>query len=197
MTRDDRELWQRVGAGDADAFAVLYDRYQALVYRFCFRRTADWGRAEDLTSAVFLEAWRKRRRIRLHDDRLGPWLLGVATNVVRNDRRSLRRYSDVLARIPPLQPENDFAGELGDRLDAAARAAELIERVRGLPRREQEVVALQWEGLTTSEMAAALRTTQAAVRSRMSRARRRLGSTAATDVPAPGSRASIEGSKLL
>ena len=196
MTHDDRELWRRVGAGDPNAFAALYDRYQALVYRFCLRRTADWGRAEDLTSAVFLEAWRKRQRIRLHDGWLGPWLMGVATNVVRNDRRSIHRYASVLARIPPLQPETDFAGDVGERLDAAVRAAELLERIRSLPRREQEVVALHWEGFSTAEIAAALRTTEAAVRSRMLRARRRLGS-ASTPAASARSRAPIEGSKLL
>lgn len=35
------------------------------MYQHCFRRTGSWSAAEELTSVVFLEAWRKRRDVRL------------------------------------------------------------------------------------------------------------------------------------
>jgi DNA-directed RNA polymerase specialized sigma24 family protein len=44
--------------------------------------------AEDLTSVVFLEAWRRRAEVELERDLALPWLLGVAMNVLRNRRRS-------------------------------------------------------------------------------------------------------------
>ena len=58
----DRELWRRAVAGDAEAFGQLFDLHAKAVYNFCFRRLADWAMAEDMTSAVFLEAWRRRRQ---------------------------------------------------------------------------------------------------------------------------------------
>lgn len=111
---EDGELWARAQAGDAGAFGVLFDRHANSVYRYCFRRSADWAIAEDLTSVVFFEAWRRCADVELGEGRLLPWLLGVATNVIRNQRRSLRRYRAALERLPPLE----FANRVSDPLVA-------------------------------------------------------------------------------
>src|ERR1700712_959649 len=77
---------------DPDALATLFDRYGDRIYNHCFRATGDWAEAEDATSSVFLEVWRHRHRVRLHDGSTLPWLYGVATHVCRNAGRSRRRY---------------------------------------------------------------------------------------------------------
>jgi DNA-directed RNA polymerase specialized sigma24 family protein len=59
----DRELWQLVGDGDSAAFGQFFDRHATAVYNHLFRRTANWSEAEDLTSAVFLLAWRRRGKV--------------------------------------------------------------------------------------------------------------------------------------
>jgi hypothetical protein len=56
----DAELWRRAVEGDSRQFGTLFDRRARAVYNHCFRRIADWSAAEDLTSVVFLEAWRRR-----------------------------------------------------------------------------------------------------------------------------------------
>src|SRR5918992_881798 len=96
----DEQLWARAASGAPEAFGDLYERHAGAVYNYCFRRTADWAVAEDLTSIVFLEAWRRRKDVRLHGESLLPWLYGIATNVLRNRSRSLRRYRAALGRIP-------------------------------------------------------------------------------------------------
>ena len=75
-------------------FGLLFERHARAIYN-CFRRTADWAVAEDLTSIVFLEAWRRRER-ELLPEKVLPWLYGIATNVIRNRRRSLRRHAAAL-----------------------------------------------------------------------------------------------------
>ncbi|MEV4554969.1 RNA polymerase sigma factor [Nonomuraea wenchangensis] len=87
----DLELWSRAAGGSGEAFGALFDKYARDVYNHCFRRTADWSAAEDLTSVVFLEAWRRRGEVRIDRESALPWLLGVANNVLRNRHRSLRR----------------------------------------------------------------------------------------------------------
>jgi len=174
---EDLDLWRRSQTGDRDAFAALFDRYANAVYRFCFRSTVDWAAAEDLTSTVFLEAWRKRRRVELGPHGALPWLLGVATNVVRNQRRALRRYRAVLERIPPLDLESDFAEDLDARIDAEREMTRLLPHIQALPRPERDVLALLWEGLTTQEVPFALSIPEATARTRIHRLRRRLGFT--------------------
>ena len=121
MGETDRELWTQARAGDAEAFGKLFDRHFRAVYDFCFWRTADAGLAEDLAAAVFLETWRHRARAPLFEDTARPWLLGVATNLLRNHWRSVRRRQAALRRLPALAPESDFADDLASRLDAQAR----------------------------------------------------------------------------
>src|SRR5688572_3516499 len=106
---DDRVLWRQARDGDAEAFGALFDRHASTVYSYCFRRTADWALAEDLTSVVFLEAWRVRTRMAPAGASAVPLLLGIATNVVRNQWRSRRRHRAALQRLPAADAERDFA----------------------------------------------------------------------------------------
>jgi RNA polymerase sigma-70 factor, ECF subfamily len=52
----DGALWLRAHEGDGAAFGILFERHAGRIYNYCFRRTADWALAEDLTSATFLLA---------------------------------------------------------------------------------------------------------------------------------------------
>lgn len=170
----DAELWQRAASGDNDAFGTLFERHGRLVYNFCFRRTADWAQAEELTSVVFLEAWRRHTDVRLAGSSAAPWLLGVATNVLRNARRAQRRHRAALERLPR-EHEPDFSPDIDERLDDERQMATILRVVGTLPRADQEVLALcAWEGLTYEEAALALGTPVGTVRSRLSRARARL-----------------------
>jgi RNA polymerase sigma factor (sigma-70 family) len=171
----DAELWRRSRAGDAEAFGALFDRYAKRIYAYCFRRSADWAMAEDLTSVVFLEAWRGRDKVTLADGRIEPWLYGIATNVLRNQRRALRRYRRALGRMPALEPERDFADDVIARVDSVGRMREVLLVVGRLPKGEQDALTLcDWQGLSGREAADALKVPEATVRTRLFRARRRL-----------------------
>jgi RNA polymerase sigma factor (sigma-70 family) len=171
----DGDLWQRAATGDRDAFAGLFDRHSRAVYNHCFRLTASWSAAEDATSAVFLTAWRKRGRAYLHGDSLRPWLLGVATNECRRERRSTARRLRLHGRAPAAPDTADHADDVAGRVDDERRMAAVLAEIDRLPAGEREVIALvAWSGLSYAEAAAALGIAEVSVRSRMSRARARL-----------------------
>ena len=171
----DRELWDRAGRGDPGAFGALFDRHARAVYNHCFRLTASWAAAEDLTSTVFLVAWRKRGGADLSAGSLRPWLLGVATNAARSEHRSVRRRRALLDRVPPSGDIADHADEVAGRVDDERRMTEVLTEVARLPRGERDVLALcVWSGLSYAEAATALGIAETSVRSRMSRARARL-----------------------
>jgi RNA polymerase sigma-70 factor (ECF subfamily) len=167
-------LWSRSRAGDADAFGLLFERHAKAVYNFCFRRVGDWAVAEDLLSIVFLEAWRHRDK-ELPPDKVLPWLYGIATNVVRNRRRSERRFAAALSRVPKPDSEPSL-GELSDvRIDDERQMGRVLALVRRLPKHEQDVFALcVWSELSYEDAALALAVPIGTVRSRLSRARARL-----------------------
>jgi RNA polymerase sigma-70 factor (ECF subfamily) len=172
-TSSDTATWARARDGDEDAFGVIFDRYADRIFRFCFRRTADAQLAEDLTSVVFLEAWRRRSTV--SPDSVAAWLFGVALNVVRNGNRSVQRHAIALSRLPPPTVEPDFADEVVDRADIEAEMRSVLDAVAVLPSLDQEIIAFCiWDELSTREAAQALGMSEGAVRTRLHRARRRL-----------------------
>ncbi|MEV7967386.1 RNA polymerase sigma factor [Sphaerisporangium sp. NPDC088356] len=165
----------RIRDGDTEAFSQLFDEYARAVYNHGFRLTGNWSAAEDVVSLTFLEAWRLRGRLDAEGGSLRPWLLAIATNVARNTRRAARRYDDVLARVPLGDWVPDFADEVIGRIDDAAKLTALQDAYRSLRRQEQDVFALcVLSGLDYAEAAEALGIPVGTVRSRLSRARKKL-----------------------
>jgi RNA polymerase sigma factor (sigma-70 family) len=180
----DIELWDRAVAGDAAAFGVLFERHARAIYNYLFRRCADWSVAEDLTSVVFLDAYRRRDSVRIQDGKVLPWLYGVATNVLRNQRRSLRRHAAALRRLPPPEAQPAFGADAADRVDAEREMRAVVAALARLPRTDRDVVALcLWSELSYDDAALALGVPVGTVRSRLSRARQRLADERAALLP--------------
>lgn len=175
-TSTDRALWFRAAEGDAEAFAQLYDRHARAIYNFLYRRTASWSDAEDLTSAVFLHAWRRRAEVELDRDSALPWLLRTADYTVRNEWRSKMRYRRAIAAAHLLvSHERDHADEVVGRLDDNQQIRRARTALRKLPKQEQEIVELCiWAGLDQQAAAVALNVPLGTVKSRLSRARKHL-----------------------
>ena len=156
-------------------FRELFDEHARSVYNHAFRLTGNWSAAEDVVSLTFLEAWRLRDRVDGDGGSLRPWLLGIATNVARNLRRAARRHDTVTARLPKEEVVPDFAEEVTSRIDDRERLAQVRTALAALRQPEREVLALcVWSGLGYAEAAEALGVPVGTVRSRLSRARRKL-----------------------
>jgi RNA polymerase sigma factor (sigma-70 family) len=177
LDRPDAVLVGELRQGSSAALAALFDRHVDAVYTYCFRRTASWHLAEDATSTVFLELWRGRARIQEHEGSALPWIYGIARNVCRNNDRSARRLTRALHLLPRGESliEADLADDVASRLDNEREMAAVRAAVATLPAHERDVLELvAWAGLSYEATAAALDIPVGTVRSRLSRARRRL-----------------------
>ena len=169
-------LWAAVLAGDAEAFEAVYDRHVDTVHRLLLRRVGA-QEAPDLTAEVFARAWTHRARIEPAESKgVLPWLLGTALNLVR--QHEARTATDGRLARTLAQRAFDHADPIADVLDAVDDEAAL-RRARvalaSLSADDQDVLELcVLEGLSTGEAALALGQQPSTVRSRLSRARRRL-----------------------
>ena len=175
---DEVRTWDEVLAGRADAFGELFDLHRDRVFRHACRLVDSREDAEDVLAVSFLELWRLRRRVRVVDGSVLPWLLATTANIALNHRRGVRRYQRFLAKLP-------HAGVAEDTADRSLQTVEidvdpqLLDEIKGLSATDQRLLALvAFEGFPLREAATALGLSVAAARSRWQRIRRRLADRA-------------------
>ena len=173
-TSDDVD-WPLVVAGDQRAFAHIFDLHADLLYRFVLRRTGDTTLAEDITSAVFLEAWRQRESITLLHGSLRAWLLGVARNMINRHWRTIERSTRALDRLESESWGHNEFDHFAEDFDTRERFADVLTALGGLPSNQRDVLLMvAWEQLSYDEIAAVLDIPVGTVRSRIARAREHL-----------------------
>jgi RNA polymerase sigma factor (sigma-70 family) len=157
-TTTDSELFAAVAAGDAQVFAVLFDRHADAVHAFCRRHAPEGGDADDLLSLTFLEAWRSHRRAFVVEGSLYPWLAGIARHVCAHARRSSARHSAALKRYAATgttdAPDSDIADRSIERIDAARLSTRLAAAIDTLSADELAVYTLCIAGEASVEHAA-------------------------------------------
>ena len=175
--RDNKYLMAQVDDSDEAAlaaslaeppsFAALFERHVDGVYRYLSFRVGQ-DMAEDLTAETFARAFAGRRRYQAERGSVKAWLYGIATNLVRENRRCERRRVKALALTDGGAPATDSATQVAERLRLAAALASLKPEWRSV------VLVIGVGGLNYEETAAALHIPIGTVRSRYSRARTQL-----------------------
>ena len=163
---------------DPESFSVIVERHATSVFRYLVSRVGR-SAAEDLLADTFEVAFKARGRYDTRYESALPWLLGIATNLVRHQRRTEGRHAAMVARVTqnhgrayvPREPADDVATsvERDDEMQAVRRAlATLGERHR------QVLVLSAGLGLSYEDIARTLDIRVGTVRSRLARARRKL-----------------------
>lgn len=162
------------------AFGVVFERHFGAILRY-LRRRLDDRHAEEATAQTFFLAFDARARFDREQASARPWLFGIATNVARRHRRHEVRELRAIAALGPdagAAPDGSEA-----RLDAERMRGALARCLAELPTEEADVLyLLVWAELDQPEIAAALDVPLGTVKSRLSRARRRVRE--ALDLPA-------------
>ncbi len=146
-------------AGDAEAFAALYERYVDRLYRYIYYRVGNRTEAEDLTEQVFLKAWEAIRRYEERGVPFGAWLFRLAHNLVIDHYRTTRPTQSLEATGGPTPADPDRL------LSLRLELADLQQALARLPEEQQAVIILRFlEGLSHQEVARLLGKSEGAVR---------------------------------
>jgi RNA polymerase sigma-70 factor (ECF subfamily) len=181
---EEAALVARAKAGDEAAWEALVTTYQQPIYRLAYLLLGDGDEAEDIAQDTFIRAF---RALATFDETrpLRPWLLQIATNLVRNRRRSVGRYLQALTRMVRGEPEP--VATLGERSGEQWEARTLWRAIRRLSPGDQEIMyARYFLDLSEAEMASALGIAAGTVKSRLHRATGRLRAIVERDFPALG-----------
>ena len=172
--RDD-VLLKRSAKGDERAFAEIYRRHQAPLFRFAVRMTGSSWAAEEIVQDVFMMLVREPKKFDPERGTLGAFLYGVARNrIMKHLERTPRDFS--------LDESNEAGRETHPLLQeqmTPARWAESHERreqvraaVLQLPFEFREAVTLcELEEMSYEEAARSLNCPVGTIRSRLHRGR--------------------------
>jgi len=170
---DDATLIARSRA-EPEAFAAIFDRHATDIHRYAARRLGP-GPAEDVVGETFLVAFRRRDRYDLSYPNAGPWLFGIATNMISRHRQAEVRFYRALARVGVDPAVESPADEIVARVAATGQRRALAAALARLRADDRDTVLLvDWAELTYDQAALALDVPVGTVRSRLNRARRKI-----------------------
>lgn len=173
----DLELVIRARSGDLPAFAMLFERYRKMVFRFVSHLASGRDDAEDITQECFVRAFENLHRFR-DECRFTTWLLRIAVNLC-TDRARMRSRRTALE-------DQEAAGALlwmttGENSDPVAnivaeRRADAVRRaLNALPEHHKLMIVLRdVEQKDYDEITQILGCTYGGAKLRVLRARRAL-----------------------
>lgn len=172
MTQEDlHNVVRRAAAGDADAFAVLYEEFVTPLYRYIYARVRERDDAEDITQTAFIKAW-DAVRTRPIENAFAPYLFTIARNLIID--RSRRRAIEPVSRedapdVADIRPSPLALAIAGEEYRALEHALE------ELPDLQREAVLLRaFADMPYEEIANTLGKKESAVRQLYSRGVRTL-----------------------
>ena len=180
MQHNDDKLVQLTLEGNDNAFAALVEKYRSQIHGLAWRKIGDFHIAEDITQEVFLTAYQKLDTL-TRPNRFAKWVYVIANNLcvtwlrkqaAQPQQQSLTStdpeelselcYSEYIAQ------QQKETGKESDR----ALIQELLDKLREVDR---TVIRLYYLAeMTCEEISKFLGVSPNTIKSRLSRARRRL-----------------------
>jgi RNA polymerase sigma-70 factor (ECF subfamily) len=167
--QSDDVLMQRVRAGDEEAFAEIVDRYKNSLVNYVTHLVRSRDRAEEIAQDAFVRLFHKAAQYR-DQQKLGPYLFRIATNLVVSGIRREKRWTLLLPRLRAGTPQSAAApdaeltsGEIRSQVSAALEKLPVHFRA--------PLVLFEMEEWSYEQIGAALGLRPGTVKSRISRAR--------------------------
>jgi RNA polymerase sigma-70 factor (ECF subfamily) len=164
-------LVTRATQRDRDAFSQLYTLYVDRIYRYVRLKLGNATEADDITSAVFFNAWRTIHNFSpQRESSFAAWLFRLAHNAVVDRFRSMRDTisldaSDQRAAIHSVQPGPEA------QVERKLTIHELSVALGLLTEEQREVVLLRFvEGMSAREVGDVMGKQEGAVRGMQFRA---------------------------
>jgi len=164
----DEALAERASRGDHQAFGILVDRYERVIFNLTLRMTGNWEDARELTQDVFVRTW---MGLRGFDPRLRffSWIYRIAIHGCLNFRRRVGRQQALEG-----EPESTAIGPEG-RIESLELETKVHQALDRLPEGDRQLLVLRhFLDHSYEEIGEVLRVPAKTVKSRLFAARQRL-----------------------
>jgi RNA polymerase sigma-70 factor, ECF subfamily len=179
-TAGERELIDRMQAGDSSAVAELSTVYGARIHQLAFRYMKNWEDAEEVTQDVLMKVFRKIDAFR-GDAALSSWIYRITFNTAMSRLRTGKsgraaeqqrpEPADALAGMTPQDPA-DWSSLADDHVLRREMREQLIAALTTLPEVYRTPVVLRdIQGLSTEEASRILDVKPQTLKSRLHRGR--------------------------
>jgi len=153
MVLADEDLISLVEAGDAEAFAALYDRHSRAAFSLAYRMMGERQASEDLAQDAFIKVWQGAASYRAERGSVRTWILSIVHNRGIDQLRSTasrRRTQDrIEASAPRSQPSEAFAETWRN-----SQREQVREAMNTLPQEQLKILELAYfSGYTHVEIA--------------------------------------------
>jgi RNA polymerase sigma-70 factor, ECF subfamily len=144
----DRELVQRIGRGDEEAFRRLFGRYAPTAMALARRVARQPFLAEEIVQEAFLAVWRNPSGYDQQRGSVRAWLMGMvhhrAVDAVRREESQRRRAEESIVSDPVVSP--DPADDVADRIDLPEERKAVLAALQALPEEQRQVIELMYFG---------------------------------------------------
>jgi len=178
-SESDEELILSVQEGNNEAFDILVNRYKNRLNAYLYRLLGDRDESEEIAQEAFVRAYINADKYRTIA-KFSTWLYTIATNLVRNRMRSIKRRPKIWSlwnesfgdegRWMDIEDKSQDAEQMADREKLQELIQEAIEKIP--PKYRPAFVLREIEHLSYEEIAAAMGVKLGTVRSRINRGRK-------------------------
>ncbi len=178
MKNNDDALIQDVLDGDDTAFATLVKKHHKSVHALVWRKIGDFHIAEEITQDTFLKAYQRLSTLK-EPQRFLSWLYVIATNRCKAWHRKKRLWTQPLDKASNSELEksaySNYVIEQNKRKLAETQQEVVKKLLAKLPESDRTVITLYYLAeMSYEEISNFLGVSEAAIRNRLYRARRRL-----------------------
>ncbi len=167
MPESDEQLIERVKASDNEAFRLLFEKYQPILFRNALHSLRDADAAHDIVQETFVRVWQKRSSLKPNLSFLA-YIFRISRNLVLDSvkHRNVRiKFEGEVSQTSSAGDDPEASTELNMLEEKLAEAA------RQLPAKCREVFLLsRMEGLSNAEIGKQLGVSVKTVENQITRA---------------------------
>ena len=152
MTTNDQVYIDKILNGDANAFAVLVDRYKDLVYTLAIRMMKHREEAEEVAQDTFIKVFNSLSRFK-GDSKFSTWIYRVAYNACLDRLKKNKRQQGTVAIDEYTEHQVKTIDNALDKIEAKERQLAIQNCMEMLPSEDSFLLTLfYFEELSLDEI---------------------------------------------